>query len=211
MHVTSFLKALASKVANWRASSGGNGRKGLPAANAAVIRNDGFIDSNAYAGADGQELTRTPTGVSVRFRCIVSHPERPLFDGESSVPGCGSRLEAVIGKAYDTGFQFGHSLASGTTVSRRKGFKVSEWFNRGCEQCRQGVLSGMCSAEAALRQGVPVLPPAFVTTSIEAHAHLHHCAACNSWWEFGEREAHVISEVEAQSTFAAYFAGPTGR
>lgn len=85
------------------------------------------------------------------------------------------------------------------------------WFNQGCDQCRQGVLSGMCWPEAAMRQGVSVLPPAFVTTSSEAHAHLHHCAACGSWWEFGEREAHVISEDEARSTFAAYFANATDR
>ena len=82
---------------------------------------------------------------------------------------------------------------------------MSTWNDQGCQQCRQGVLSGMYSPEVAKRQGMELMPPAYVMTSVEAHAHLHHCGVCGSWWEFNEREAHVISEHEARSTFSAYF------
>ena len=82
---------------------------------------------------------------------------------------------------------------------------MSAFESQGCTECRQGVLSGMYSAEAAERQGQPQMSPAHVATSNEAHAHLHHCDSCNSWWEFNEREAHVISEHEARNTFPAYF------
>jgi hypothetical protein len=84
---------------------------------------------------------------------------------------------------------------------------MSTWDTQGCSRCRQGVLSGMYSPEAAVRHGLELLPPAHVATNLEAHAHLHHCSECDAWWEFGEREAHVISESEAHKTFAGYFNG----
>jgi len=46
-----------------------------------------------------------------------------------------------------------------------------------------------------------------VATSIKAHAHLRHCPFCGSWWEEGEREAHVVSEEQARSIFPSYFGG----
>ncbi|WP_168074237.1 hypothetical protein [Caulobacter sp. SSI4214] len=49
--------------------------------------------------------------------------------------------------------------------------------------------------------------PNKVATSIEAHAHLRHCPFCGSWWQEGEREAHVVSEEQARSTFYSYFGG----
>lgn len=63
----------------------------------------------------------------------------------------------------------------------------------------------MYSPEAAARQEMELLPPVYVATSIEAHAHLHHCSDCGAWWEFNEREARVILEAEARHTFAAHF------
>lgn len=82
---------------------------------------------------------------------------------------------------------------------------MSEWMKTGCEECRNGVLSGMYSPEAAARQGRPVAPPSFTYSSIAAHAHLHRCQSCGAWWEFNTREAHVIAEDEAKTTFAEYF------
>jgi len=82
---------------------------------------------------------------------------------------------------------------------------MSEWMKTGCADCRNGVLSGMYSPEAAALQGVQVLPPAFVYSSIAAHARLYRCQNCGAWWEFNEREAHVIAENEAKMTFADYF------
>lgn len=71
---------------------------------------------------------------------------------------------------------------------------MNEWMKQGCEICRTGVLSGHW------------LPPYLVTTNYEAHARLHKCNDCGAWWEENEREAHVISEKEAQATFHEYFA-----
>lgn len=45
----------------------------------------------------------------------------------------------------------------------------------------------------------------FVYSSIVAHAYLYRCQNCDAWWEFNEREAHVIAEDEAKMTFAEYF------
>jgi len=80
-----------------------------------------------------------------------------------------------------------------------------DWQTQGCKACRDGVLSGMYSPIAAARAGVQVSPPSFVCTCLEAHSHLHHCNQCGAWWEFNEREAHVITDTEAQSTFSAHF------
>lgn len=82
---------------------------------------------------------------------------------------------------------------------------MSEWMKTGCEECRNGVLSGMYSPEVAGRLGRQVMRPTVVYSSIAAHAHLYHCGACGAWWEFNAREAHVIAEDEAKMTFAEYF------
>ena len=70
---------------------------------------------------------------------------------------------------------------------------MSEWQDRGCPACRQGVLSGRADV------------PERVATSLGAHAHLRRCQMCGSWWEENEREAHVIDEREARAMFPAYF------
>lgn len=77
----------------------------------------------------------------------------------------------------------------------------------GCEECRNGVLSGMYSPAAAARQGKETTRPTLVYSSIAAHAHLYRCQSCGAWWEFNAREAHVIAEDEAKITFAGYFNG----
>lgn len=82
---------------------------------------------------------------------------------------------------------------------------MCEWMKTGCADCRNGVLSGMYSPEAAARQGSSVAPPTFVYSSSGACAHLYHCRNCGAWWEFNAREAHVIAEDEAEKTFAEYF------
>jgi hypothetical protein len=45
----------------------------------------------------------------------------------------------------------------------------------------------------------------YLCTSIANHAHLCGCDACACWWIENEREAHVISEAEARTTFVEYF------
>jgi hypothetical protein len=70
---------------------------------------------------------------------------------------------------------------------------MTDWTSKGCQHCRAGVLSGRSDV------------PQEVATNIEAHAHLRHCPFCGSWWEVGEREAHVISENVAKLAFADYF------
>lgn len=82
---------------------------------------------------------------------------------------------------------------------------MSEWMRTGCEECKNGVLSGMYSPEAAARQGRPVTPPSHIYSSIAEHAHLYRCLSCGVWWEFNAREAHIIAEDEAKTTFAEYF------
>lgn len=82
---------------------------------------------------------------------------------------------------------------------------MSQWLEQGCEVCREGVLSGQWSPEAAARSGGTNLPPKQVACNVQAHAYLHHCDLCGAWWEFGERSAYVISEVEARQTFSSFF------
>jgi hypothetical protein len=82
---------------------------------------------------------------------------------------------------------------------------MSEWMKTGCDECRDGVLSGMYSPKAAARQGRSAAPPSFTYSSIAAHSHLYRCQTCGAWWEFNTREAHVIAEEEAKTTFAEYF------
>lgn len=82
---------------------------------------------------------------------------------------------------------------------------MSEWMKTGCEECRNGVLSGMYSPEAAARQGLEVSPPNFVYNSIAAYAHLYRYQSCGAWWESNAREAHVVAEDEAKTTFSEHF------
>jgi hypothetical protein len=70
---------------------------------------------------------------------------------------------------------------------------MSDWMTKGCEICRRGVLSATWPQ------------PERVASSNEAQAFLHHCVECKSWWQFNQREAHVISETEAKETFHSYF------
>jgi hypothetical protein len=69
---------------------------------------------------------------------------------------------------------------------------VDAWFRQGCERCRQGILSGADW-------------PAELAVNVELHAALHRCAACGAYWEINEREAHVISEEEARTSFPTTF------
>ncbi len=69
---------------------------------------------------------------------------------------------------------------------------MTEWFDKGCKACRDGVLSGASN-------------PAKVATNVRAHVHLLSCSTCGSWWLETEREAHVIDDAEARSTFPAFF------
>lgn len=71
---------------------------------------------------------------------------------------------------------------------------ADEWYTKGCEACRTGVLSAAWP------------PPEHVAENIAMHADLHHCNACGAYWIFNEREAHVISEYEARADFPHAFA-----
>ena len=75
----------------------------------------------------------------------------------------------------------------------------------GCEKCQNGVYSG----EYSLFEGGSA-QPARVADSLTAQAQLHHCTMCGAWWQFNQREAHVIPEQEARSVFADYFASRAG-
>ena len=81
---------------------------------------------------------------------------------------------------------------------RKGGFELGGWMCQGCEQCREGILSGR-----------PDLP-APVAVSRAAHAYLRQCPTCGACWEEGEREAHVIGEDEVRRTFAAHCCGQVG-
>jgi hypothetical protein len=58
----------------------------------------------------------------------------------------------------------------------------------------------------AAAESSDAVPPTYVATSMEHHSHLHRCKDCGAWWQFNEREAHVIDDREAKETFPAYFA-----
>ena len=76
-----------------------------------------------------------------------------------------------------------------------------EWMQKGCDACRQGVLSGMYSPEVATKFQLPVAPPTFTYRSVEACVDLYRCNQCGAWWEFNQREAHVISQDTAKTIF----------
>jgi len=80
-------------------------------------------------------------------------------------------------------------------------------MKNGCEECRGGALSGMYSPEAAARFQLPVKPPAFVCTSTEVCVDLYHCNKCGAWWEFNQREVHVINEDAAKAIYPALKTG----
>ncbi len=75
---------------------------------------------------------------------------------------------------------------------------MGDWMQQGCDQCRQGILSGRGDT------------PAPVAVSLAAHAFLRRCPACGAWWQLNEREAHVIPEDEARQTFADHFRAGEG-
>jgi hypothetical protein len=70
---------------------------------------------------------------------------------------------------------------------------MASWFGPGCDECRNGVLSGD-------RHN-----PEPVASSVKQHARLLRCRFCGSYWAEGEREAHVITEPEARSAFPEHF------
>lgn len=72
---------------------------------------------------------------------------------------------------------------------------MDEWFSKGCEKCRQGVLSSRWP------------PPARIAAAADGWAFLHLCDECGAYWEFNVREAHVIDETEARQSYPAAFAG----
>lgn len=76
-----------------------------------------------------------------------------------------------------------------------------DWMKKGCQECRHGVLSGMYSPETAAKFQLPVKPPTFVYSSIKACVDLYRCEQCGAWWEFNQREAHVISEDAAKAIY----------
>ena len=71
---------------------------------------------------------------------------------------------------------------------------MEEWSSKGCEKCRQGVLSSQWP------------PPTRISTHATGWAFLHRCAECDSYWEFNVREAHAISEAEARQSYPEAFA-----
>jgi hypothetical protein len=66
---------------------------------------------------------------------------------------------------------------------------MPDWFGKGCEKCRAGVLSASWP------------PPSRIACSVDLHAYLHRCDFCGAYWQFNEREAHVIEEAEAITEF----------
>ncbi len=66
---------------------------------------------------------------------------------------------------------------------------ATDWRSQGCEECRTGVLSGRWR------------PPYLVAEDSAIHARLHRCTRCQSWWEEGEREAHVIDTGELNTSW----------
>jgi hypothetical protein len=74
---------------------------------------------------------------------------------------------------------------------------MDNWKTQGCSTCRDEVYSGRSRAQGSLCR--------YLCTGIANHAHLCRCDACGCWWIENEREAHVISEAEARTTFVEYF------
>ncbi len=71
---------------------------------------------------------------------------------------------------------------------------MENWENKGCKECRQGILSGLWP------------PPREVAVS-PGPIFLYLCDRCHSYWEINLREAHVISEKQARETFPQAFGG----
>jgi len=55
-----------------------------------------------------------------------------------------------------------------------------EWDHKGCEKCREGLLSGN--------------PPPEIGVSDERWATLHKCQYCGSYWEIFLRNADIANE-----------------
>ena len=66
-----------------------------------------------------------------------------------------------------------------------------EWFQKGCEECRQGILVGSTEQPERL-------------IHIEGGTFLHQCSKCNSYWEVSIREGHVISAIRAKGLVKKY-------
>ena len=67
---------------------------------------------------------------------------------------------------------------------------MGDWLSKGCEACRQGILSGSWP------------PPRQVAAQPEGPIFLHVCDRCGSWWEVNLREAHVIDAAEAREKWS---------
>ena len=70
---------------------------------------------------------------------------------------------------------------------------VDDSSHRGCEECRTAALRGMAQ------------PLVKVATHKSGCAALYRCIKCGAWWEEQLREAHVISESEAQTEYSSAF------
>jgi hypothetical protein len=62
-----------------------------------------------------------------------------------------------------------------------------DWMKQGCEECRSRALSGSNLPRIAV--------------SNKFHSKLHCCPVCQSFWQYEERSAHVISRSEAERIF----------
>lgn len=66
---------------------------------------------------------------------------------------------------------------------------MSGWEQKGCTMCRRAMLSGSWP------------PPDRIAVDPKGPIFLHCCERCDSFWEAGLREAHVISAEEAKRRF----------
>ena len=60
-------------------------------------------------------------------------------------------------------------------------------MKKGCEKCRQAVLSGKWLPE--------------IGENFPRHTSLHKCEHCDTFWEYTEREAHVIEMDEIKEYY----------
>lgn len=67
-----------------------------------------------------------------------------------------------------------------------------DWMQLGCEFCRGCALA---SWEPMIELG----------DNAELHAYLRQCPRCDAYWQYNEREAHVVDELEAKRDFPTAF------
>jgi hypothetical protein len=71
---------------------------------------------------------------------------------------------------------------------------MKNWFDSGCEFCQR----------CALTSWDPMIE---LGDSADMHAYLRQCPKCGAFWQYNEREAHVIDELEARHDFPEAFQG----